>query len=215
MQEKLTALTRTGKSAALLIRDVSESKKYGNMIGESSYWKEEVLRQAVTLKKKIEQQRWSDRSYAQLEKTVMLGFYAIRKLIEAKKLTIDVIQSHLPLISFPSLGKTVTLLNWHKFDRLYDFSHPNEQKRSLPWLCNIFVHSYIFAPAFNDQLRLQGLFFNSDFNRNKALYFVDIADVIRLFESVGNDIANYAEKVRMDNMKGDFEVVLRYKPETE
>ena len=184
------------------------------MIGESFYWKEDVLRQAAALKKKVKQQRWSDRSYAQLEKTVMLGFYSIRKLIEAKKLTADVLKHHLNVISFPSFGKAVTLLNWHKFERLYDFNRPNEQKRALTWLCNIFVHSYIFAPAFNEHSRLQGLFFNSDFNKSRALYFVGLFDVINLFEVIGNDNANYAEIFQMDHVKGDFEVVLRNKPET-
>jgi hypothetical protein len=183
------------------------------MIGESFYWKEDILRQAVALKKKTKQQRWTDRSYALVEKTVFLGFYSIRKLLEGKKLTIDVVKNKLTVISYPSLGKAVTLLNWHKFERLYDFNHPTKQKRSLKWLCNIFVHSYIFTPAFNERSQLEGLFFNSDLARNKELYFVTIADVIRLFESVGNDNANYAEKYRMDYAKGDFEVVLRNKSE--
>jgi hypothetical protein len=185
------------------------------MIWESSYWKEDILRQAAALKKKTEQRLWPDRSYAHLEKIVMLGFYSIRKLIEAKKLTIDVINDQLSVISFPALGKAITLLNWHKFEQLYDLNRPKEQARSLQWLCNIFVHSYIFTPSFNDQSHLQGLFFNSDLYRNKELYFVDIANVIRLFEVVGNDCASYAERYRMNHLKGDFEVVLRNKQEKE
>ena len=185
------------------------------MIWESSYWKEDILRQAAALKKKTKQQRWTDRSYAQLEKTVMLGFYSIRKLLEAKKLTIDVIKTKLSVISFPSLGEAVTLLNWHHFDRLYDFNRPNEQKRSLQWLCNIIVHSYIFSPVFGEQSRFEGLFFNSDLIRHEALYFVHIEGIISLFKSVGNDNANYAEKYSLDSKKGDFEVVLRNTPEND
>ena len=142
-------------------------------------------------------------------------FYSIRKLLEAKKLTIDVIKTKLSVISFPSLGEAVTLLNWHHFDRLYDFNRPNEQKRSLQWLCNIIVHSYIFSPVFGEQSRFEGLFFNSDLIRHEALYFVHIEGIISLFKSVGNDNANYAEKYSLDSKKGDFEVVLRNTPEND
>jgi len=183
------------------------------MIWESSYWKEDILRQADALKKKTKQIRWTDRSYAQLEKTVMLGFYSIRKLLEAKKLTVGVIKTKLPVIFFPSLGEAVTLLNWHRFERFYNFDTPNEQTRSLQWFCNIFVHSYIFSPAFIERGSLDGIFFNSDHIRNEALFYVHIQDVINLFETVGNDSAAYAEKYSLNKEKGDFEVVLRNTPD--
>ena len=57
------------------------------MIWESAYWKEELLRQAEDLKKRSTQTKWSERSLARLEKTIMIGFYSIRKLIEAKKVS--------------------------------------------------------------------------------------------------------------------------------
>ena len=179
------------------------------MIWESSYWKEDLLRHAAALRKRTQQHRWPDRSLARLEQTVMLGFYSIRKLLEAKKLTVDVSEKQLPVISFPSLGKPVTLLNWHHLDRLYDFDHPNEQKRSIQWLCNQVVHSYVFTPTFAEPVGLTGLLLNSDRTRHEALYLINIEDIISLFYSVGADNANYAEKFRLDPKKGDFEVVLR------
>lgn len=185
------------------------------MIWESSYWKEDLLRHAAALRKRTLQHRWPERSFARLEQTVMLGFYFIRKLLEAKKLTIDVSEKQLPVIIFPSLGKPVTLLSWHHLDRLYDFDHPNEKKRSIQWLCNQVVHSYVFTPTFAEPSGLAGLLLNSDRTRNKALYLINIEDVISLFESVGANNANYAEKFRLDPKKGDFEVVLRNISESE
>lgn len=57
------------------------------MIWGSHSWKEDLARLAGNLRKKAQQRRWPERSTAKLEKEVFMGFYAIRKLLEAKKLS--------------------------------------------------------------------------------------------------------------------------------
>ena len=60
------------------------------MIWECSYWKEDLLRHTAALRKRTQQRLGRDRSLAQLEQTVMIGFYSIRNLLEVKKLSLDV-----------------------------------------------------------------------------------------------------------------------------
>jgi hypothetical protein len=52
------------------------------MIHESHYWKDDLLKSAASLDRRLTQQRWYDGTFADVEKKVMLGFYAIRKLTE-------------------------------------------------------------------------------------------------------------------------------------
>ena len=79
------------------------------------------MRQGAALRKRVNQRRWPDRFLAKLEQNMMIGFYSIRKLLEAKKLTIDVVKRSIPATAFPWRGEPVNHLNWHNIDQLYDF----------------------------------------------------------------------------------------------
>ncbi len=89
------------------------------MIYESSYWKDDLLRYAAALRKKTKQRHWSERSQAVVEKLVFLGFYSVRKLFEAEKLSTSLRQLSLVTAIYPPTGKNVTRHNWHKTDELF------------------------------------------------------------------------------------------------
>jgi hypothetical protein len=57
------------------------------MIYKSSFWKDDLVKQARFLGSKTNQKRWAESSSARLEQAVMLGFYSIRKLNEARKIS--------------------------------------------------------------------------------------------------------------------------------
>lgn len=48
------------------------------------------------------------------------------------------------------------------------------------------MHSFIFSPVFNDQ-GIEGIFFTSDTDKDKKLYFLPIDTVVEIFERVGHD----------------------------
>ncbi|MDV2502979.1 MAG: hypothetical protein RX318_03390 [bacterium] len=176
------------------------------MIWESIYWKEDLIRQAKALKKRISQRRWTERSLANLEKTIMLGFYSIRKLIEAKQLTQEIVRSQIPLIAYPWKGKQVTLINWHKVDELYDFERETHVLISLLPVCNKMVHSYVFMPCYNEKSQIHSVLVNSDHSRHEALYLITVSEIIRLFERVGKDYVRMS-KMKFDANKGDYEIL--------
>ena len=56
------------------------------MIGESYYWKKELVKLAIKLDKRTKQKRaWTEAQHGTFEKEITIGFYIIRKLIEAKQ----------------------------------------------------------------------------------------------------------------------------------
>jgi len=177
------------------------------VIWESMYWKDDLLRQAKALRKRISQRRWTERSLARLDQTIMLGFYSIRKLTEAQKLSDEVKNHQITLRAYPCKEKPVTLMNWHKVDKLYDFERESRVMLGLLSLCHLMIHSYVFIPSFKEQSQIEGVFVNSDRTRNKELYFIPLSTIIRLFSLVGSD---YPSKMsgKFNQAKGEWELML-------
>lgn len=175
------------------------------MIWESHYWKEDLARLADRLRKRAQQRQWSERSLAKLEKDVFIGFYAVRKLLEAKKLSEREANRVIPADSFCNTGRQrITLLNWNtKFAEAFDFEKPKKVKLSITFLCNQVIHSYVFKEVFDEEGLLIGIFISSDRERSRKLYFVAMTELIRLFAMIGKDYPSHSE-YQFDPSTGDY-----------
>lgn len=165
------------------------------MIWESHYWKEDLARLAGYLRKKAQQRQWPERSLAKLEKELFIGFYAIRKLLEAKKLSEREINRVIPADSFSYTGKQrITLLNWNtKLAKAFDFEKPKKVKLPVTFLCNQVIHSYVYKEVFDEGGLLTGIFISSDRERNRKLYFVALTELIKTFSAISKDYPSNAE----------------------
>jgi hypothetical protein len=175
------------------------------MIYESSYWKDELLRQSKRLRAQCQQKRWREASSAKLELTLMSGFYIVRKLVEAKKLSQKLISKNFQVTEFPPSGKAVNLHNRHDIDRLFKLDEPNKTSIDFLSLCNQFVHSYVFVLCFSDIKKLTGIFVASDWMRTSRLYYVEIEHAIKLFDEVGGDYPTETHFI-WDKKKQDYKV---------
>lgn len=137
----------------------------------------------------------------------MLGFYSIRKLTEAKKLTDFVVSTNVPVLAYPPKGEPITLLNWHHIDSLYHLDSPKRESIGLVELCNQFIHSYVFAPQFDETGFLSAIYVASDRLREKKLLQVSLEHLEWLFDLVGNDEAAGGAMV-YNAEKRDYEVIL-------
>jgi hypothetical protein len=178
------------------------------MISESHYWKDDLLQCAQQLRRRMNQKRWTGVSSARVEQSIMLGFYAVRKLIESKKLSDDVANQTLRIITHPWQGKSVTRVNRFDYRELYDLNRSRIVVRNLTFLCNQVVHSYIFALSFDESGTFDGVLVASDRERHLALYFFQIQRIVDLFEQVGND---YPDEVifRFDSHLQDYKIQAR------
>jgi hypothetical protein len=174
------------------------------VIFESSYWKDDLLKIAKRFYKRIYQIRWYERSLVNVEKDIFVGFYIVRKLIEAGKLSTLTENLKVNLVEYKSTGKTVTRYNRHKIEELYDLSNRHAVEVDIIYLCNQIVHSYIFAPGFSDESgELAYLLFCSDRKKGEGIYKIPINNVIAIFELVGNDYPDDAFS-SYDEDKGDY-----------
>jgi hypothetical protein len=140
---------------------------------------------------------------ARCEQTIMLGFYAIRKLIESMKLTDQVSNTSVAVRFYPATGRTIHFLNCHRIDELYDLEKPKRKTVSLRYLCNQVMHSYVFSLLFNEDHSLAGMLLSSDRQRSKELLQVSTEDIVRIFELVGRDDVEESF-LKFDQAKGDY-----------
>ena len=153
------------------------------MIWESKYWKTDLRRRAAWLtRRQTQQARFSLKQFAEIEQHVMIGFYCIRKLIEADCLSKRLSQKTLRVDSFPANGNVVDSTNWDMIGLHYTLQQKTTSRVSVLWLCHQFVHSYVFVPSFRGAYGpMDGIYFNSDRGKDKMLYRITMRTVVSLF----------------------------------
>ncbi|WP_141336815.1 hypothetical protein [Paenibacillus sp. tmac-D7] len=156
------------------------------MIWESSYWKDDLLALSEKINIKYRTTSFTEELSVEFEKDIMISLYSIRKLIEAYKLSSNTKSIQLEVKSYRNL-KSVTLLNWHRIEELFDLDNPINEKLQVNQFYNQIIHSYIFLIATDKEKGIDGFFFCSDRMRNKKLYYIELTLLDKFFAIVGND----------------------------
>lgn len=170
------------------------------MISESYYWKQELISIAHYLDSRIYTKRkWTDAQYCKVEKAIMIGFYIIRKLKEASKLTNKISATNIKAYKYKSTNTGLCLHNSHKWPNYYDLSKKIDCKLDLSFLINQFIHSFIFYPVITNcplcKYHFTSLLFNSESEKDKFLYELDIQRIIELFNKIGNSDITYIRRI--------------------
>ena len=179
------------------------------MIWHSYGWKQDLLKTATKLSKRIHQKRWTERSYFLFEKDIFFAFYSIRKLIECQKLSDYIVEKKIPLECFKNTELPVTLStiisSRFDIDEHYDLQNPSSELINIKKLCDQFIHSYIFIPCFGDFGKLDGIIFCSDYTRKNKVYKLAIDDLIEILSIVGSD--NISSRLMSWDEKGNCSFV--------
>ena len=160
------------------------------MIYESAYWKEPLIKTAKWLVCVRLSERTQERTFVRIEKEVFLSFYSIRKLIEALKVSDNIRDAKTVLAWHPNLNH-VHHMNWEHIDLLYDLNTINKEERDVLFLCNQFIHSFVFS-IYEQEGRIGGFYVTSDFNKNRKLYRVSLDQVVVLFRLIGRNYPSQA-----------------------
>lgn len=174
------------------------------MIWESYYWKDDLLKAASDLCRRPKQKRWSEASLARLEQRIMLGFYGVRKLRDARKIADRLRHRSVPLSEFPPTGKMIDNLNRIDLDEIYEMDSPHATKKPLEFVCNQIIHSYIFTPGFNEEGFLEVLFFASDRQKDSGMFGIKIDEIASIFEEIGNNDPSYVHVSRRRSGKREI-----------
>lgn len=151
---------------------------------------------------------WTDSRLEQLERDIFHAFFTIRKLGESRKLSDALVVRPIPVQRFRPTGKNVTLISRHDIWELYDLEHPAKATRTLSFLCNQLIHSYVFSLFVDTRRSTSSFYFSSDREKRVALYRMTRGTFCNVLRMVGN---NYPSSMRLkySESSNDFAIVLR------
>lgn len=157
----------------------------GAVISDSAPWKDQLLRSSRCLDRVERQARFTDKAAFLIEREVFIGCYVTRKLFDTPKVSDSTKAMSHDVTCFPNI-KSVTDLNWHRLDELYDLTSASARSISVRQLCSQVIHSFVFV-AVEIENGPRGFFVASDHMREKEVWLVPIKWVIKVFRSVGAD----------------------------
>jgi hypothetical protein len=150
-------------------------------------WKQSLQRQAEALAEISKPHRWSDASSVRLEETVVLGCYAVQRLIDASLLSHSLVHRLVPMTAFLSRRPERPMLGDEPIEVLYDLQAGRDVHHDLVFLCHQVLHNVLFAPRFDSAKALEGVYVTSDRQRRVALYGVSSEIFRGLFLEVACD----------------------------
>jgi len=133
----------------------------------------------------------------------MMGFYSVRKLLDTFKVSDDSKTLKYDVLWYKNI-KPVTYYNWHHIDELYDLRKTHTESRDIRFICDKFIHSYVFVQI-EDDAKLKEFYITTDTLKNKKCYFVSIDSIISIFRIIGRDYpANSKRSVNTET--GEIEI---------
>lgn len=167
------------------------------MIADSVPWKQDLLRVAHNLEKRKTLARWTERTSFLVERDTMTAAYAVRKLIEAHKLSDELRAEPIHVQRYALVGRPVDIWSRDEFVERYDMAHPEDVTLSLVELCNQIVHSWIWMLSpIGEPPQFDGIYVCSDRARKRHVYFVHVDTLITVFRSAGLDDVVTLQMVR-------------------
>lgn len=157
------------------------------VINDSVPWRNELHRIAKRLTQKKTQKRWVDRSFFLVERDLMIGFFALRRLIEAEKTSSLLPKRRLKVGVLLLTGKEPLHLDrWAPWE-FYDFESRQRSELNVGGLLQEVIHSFVLSLSFDEDGVLTGVYVGSDRTKRKRLYLVDMQDIIELFDFVSRE----------------------------
>lgn len=157
------------------------------MIHESAPWKNHLLKDADLLDRWAAKTSVSERRSFIIEQKVFLAAYAMRKLIEGRKLSSSFEDRSLRCNVFANTSdRLVTPRNNHRFHEFYDLSRPVSTAINIPVLIDTVIHSLVFCESYRDDFTLESFFVTSDKRRSK-LWLIKLADFTKTMRKAGHD----------------------------
>lgn len=180
------------------------------MIYESYYWKEELFRSAQYLVSRLTAKRWTQRSFAKLEKTVMIACYSIRKLGEAQKISPDFLDRQIDVLRYQAKKKNINQFNSHRIDENYKIDSVETITITVSYLLNQIIHSFVFMPLMSREDSIIGILFNSDRSKNNHLFQIQTKDLVDIMLSISSGTISYARYQIVDGKMKFVEAIYEY-----
>lgn len=143
---------------------------------------------ADRLEQKSSQKRWTERSSFIVERDIMTSAYAIRRLLEAGKVSRATYAATVPVLSYPAIGVEPDVWNRHEIWDLYDLEAPQKTQLALRKYCNQLIHSFVWGINADEHTNLfDGIFAASEKDCVKQLFFVPVQSMVDVCRRIGSE----------------------------
>ncbi len=171
------------------------------MILDSEIWKNEIENQIKTLKSLLK--NMSDGNIEddntiiiELQKFTVFTAIIIRKLIEANKISEELMGKNFSILKYNKNDKNLTILNGYEIESLYDLNSEKMTSISLKNISQNIIHSFHFIPFYhkneinNSPL---GFYLSSDFTKENEIYLIMLDQYLKILNEVIADFITYGE----------------------
>lgn|GEM_PF-3289405 len=173
------------------------------MIWESDPWKTELRKFSQSIEVIADEKIHYDEApeeegeadpFFELEKTLFLSAFIMRKLIENKKITNKVAGCSIPLDAFDSLPNRETVASQitnplYDVQGRYDIENPQKIQCSAHDLAGEIIHSFGLAWMISEDGRVDGLYLCSYKNEKKRALLLPIGAYVRVLNRIADDEA--------------------------
>lgn len=161
--------------------------KTAPMISDSVPWREHLWKAATALERRANSARWSERTSFLVERDLLNGMFAIRRLIESAKTSSNLPSERVSCGMHPLTGQVPRIYDRWSFWEHYDMESKQQTQLTVRALVALFIHSFVFDfhPTIEDEPAT--IWVVSDRDRHKRLYSVSFAQVVALFRRVGSE----------------------------
>jgi hypothetical protein len=146
----------------------------------------------------------NDEAFIRLQKFFVFSSIIIRKLIEANKISDEVMTNSVKISTHEKINENeITFFNDYKIDEFYDLDNPKKGTMSIVNLTNSFIHSFHFMPDYDWKVidesldeddyenlkleKLNGVYFSTDKTKDKTLNFITFEDFEKIINLIIKD----------------------------
>jgi hypothetical protein len=163
------------------------------MISESHIYKDELLKFAADLKKRLIKMRWTERSILIVEKELFYGFFIIRKLCETLKISDSLkIKCYPVCVHDINAPFDINFTTDHKILEHIDFENQSIEYMKITEICNQFIHSFLLRICSDEKGGLHSILVSSDWFKSRKCLMIEINTVIKIFKEIGK---NYPHEI--------------------
>lgn len=156
---------------------------------ESRYWRLQIKNDIAFIRKKMKidinnfNSENLDKFFSQIEIKLFITAYAMRKLIDMKKVPERYVKKQI-FVNYYIRKNKIPIHPFDLIENRYKILNKKSIAISLRDLCNQFIHSFIFQPYVNSKHRVKNIYFVSDHRKDKIIYSMAINDFLKLATSL-------------------------------
>lgn len=199
------------------------------MIYDSSVWKDELKKELEEIRdffkatdlncdqdfeesddSELEEREMLSIAFIKLQKFAIYSSIILRKLIEARKLSDELIGKNYPIKTFrKQTDDPISIFNGYEIEKLYDLDSPIASNISIQKITHLLIHSYHFMPRYSwikvdeslhdedvenwEVQNIEGIWFSSDKTKDSELSFIEIELYFKIIEDAINDFIVHIE----------------------